>query len=127
MKRDAFDSSAVFEHGTLKRFIAELDKQSGAVELVFGLAMRRDARRNRVKQLSEVLRLVGLTTKLVATEGTGGAKIRRYALDEDRLALATGIAKKRLNPWYKYEQAQVQNELHNQSDQWAHEQEEMVA
>lgn len=127
MKRDAFDSSAVFEHGTLDRFIAELEKQSGAVELAFGLAMRRDARRNRVRQLSEVLRLVGLTTKLVATDGIGGTKIRRYALDEDRLALVTGIAKERLSPWYKYEQAQVQNELHNQSDQWAHEQEEMVA
>lgn len=127
MKRDVFDSTVVFEHGTLKRFVAEFEKQSGAVELAFGLAMRRDANRNRVQQLSEVLRLVGLTTKLVGTDETGGAKIRRYALDEDRLAQVAGIAKARLKHWFKYEQDQVQNELHDQSDQWAHEQEEMVA
>lgn len=125
-KHGVFQPAVVFEHSSLKRFIAELEKQRGQVELAFGLAMRRDADRNRVQQLGDVLRLVGLSAKVVSTEDSGGKKIRRYTLDENRFEQVSAIAKARLKSWFKQEHDNAQDELHDQSDQWSHEQEGMA-
>lgn len=123
-RQGKFNPDAVFDQDSLKTFVKTLERHSGEVEKAFGLAMRRNAHGNRVQQLGDVLRVVGLKSKLVSTVEEGGKKVRRYALDQGLLDLVVTTAKNRLTSAFKTEHVKAQEELDIQTDQWSHEERE---
>ena len=126
LKKGDFIRDATFDNRDLKKFVALLSKCRGQVEQAFDLVIRRDAERNPVRQLSEILRLIGLRMKLHSTSEQGGKKNRRYELDIERLDIVFSLANHRSTSWFRYEQRHLQDELNANSHQWAHEQDEIA-
>lgn len=83
-KRD-LDGDVAVEQDMLTPFVQAMRKNSRQFESVFDLKMRKNASYQAVRQLGAVVEKIGLRLVPDRTSDAGGAKVRWYRLDGERL------------------------------------------
>ena len=92
---DALDGDAVCCHADLSDFVAFVLANKGQIEKATGLEVRRDIRQKAVRQLGDILRMIGLATTGAGKSTVSGAKIYRYRLDGGRLGSMRDVVRRR--------------------------------
>nr|WP_042673665.1 plasmid replication protein, CyRepA1 family [Methylobacterium sp. B34] len=92
---DALDVDAVCCQDDLADFAEFVLANKGQVEQALGLEVRRDIRKKAIRQLSEILRMIGLETTSAGTVKVSGVKTYRYRLDGGRLESMRDVVRRR--------------------------------
>lgn len=101
-----FNSEVTVEKATLSMFLDSIELRRRQIEAVFSFPVNLDRRRNPVSQLKSLLRLVGLRLVEAKVDQSGGKKIRRYRLDEERLAALMSVIKRREQKFWRVTEAE---------------------
>lgn len=120
-KGDQFDLAALLNKAKLGAFIKKIRSCAGELEALFKVTVRRDLETNAIQQLQDILRLIGLSTKLVSVTEVADKKVRLYRLNKDEFEIAMTFAERRNKPWLEKQAVNHYEELEESAEQWAHE------
>jgi hypothetical protein len=90
-----FDADVVFTADELTSFASMLSKRKARYELSFGRTLNKGYQADPVKQLSGILKYVGIGLKIRQKTTLYGRTVYRYGLDQAKLELITNIAERR--------------------------------
>lgn len=92
---NGFNTERLVSHGSLAAFVQAVDKERRRLAILFDLSVRADYAKKPMRQLGQILALMGLGMKQAAVTDAAGAKVREYQLDAARLEVLVEVIQRR--------------------------------